>query len=181
MTAGHVVETPSTPLVKKSWIPLVLTLLVTGFTLFLLFLMQSNSVQAPPRTPTRYILPDSFSGSVKVYYGVADSPALREQDGMRIAEIPNTGYLLTSSEPLYGQARDEFVRLTEGGEPVTLGYQYIRDRKNGVTGDNKEYFLRPEELQIRDGELLRHGIVQLPEGTPRYGVAYELFTVRDDF
>ncbi len=181
MTTRQTVEIPPAPLVKRSWTPLVMTLLVTGLTLLLLYLMRANSVEAPRRTPTRYVLPDSFSGPVKVYYGVAGSPALLEDGGMRIAEIPNTGYLLTSSEPLYGQARDQFVRLVEGGEPVTLGYQYIRDRKNGVTGDNKEYFLRPEELQIRDGELLRHGIVQLPEGIPRYGVAYELFTVRDDF
>jgi len=168
---------------KASWLPLAVTLVVAIIVWILYLLMQAGTVEAPERTATRFILPAGFSGSVKVYYGVEGREPLPEQEGFRIVEVPPSGIVAISSEPLYGRALDQFVRLADDqtAEPETLGYHYVRDRKNGITGDNKEYFLRPEEMEQRDTELVRHGIIDPRDGTPKYGVPYELFTIRDDF
>jgi len=166
---------------KTSWVPLI-AVVVTVLVLGVLFaLMRSGAVEAPPRMPVRYILPPDFAGPVKIYYDMENADPIPVEDGVRIIEIPPSGIVLTSSDPDYGQAVDEFLRATGDGELESLGFHYIRDRKSGMTGDNKEYFLRPEELAQRDTELVRHGVVTQPDGLPKYDVPYVLFTVRDDF
>ncbi len=166
---------------KSSWLPII----AVAFTMLAAWgvfaLMQRGVEPAPQRMPTRFVLPQEFSGPVKVYYGFQSAEPLTEEDGYRIVAVPPSGVVLTSSEPLYGQALDQFVRLDAEGNPETLGYHFIRDRKGGLTGDGQEYFLRPEELELRDGELIRWGIINPADGTPKYGVPYELFTIRDDF
>ena len=60
------------------------------------------------RTPDRYLIPKSFHGVFRVYYGVANRPALPFEADFHLLKIPANGKLETSSPLESGAAKDEF-------------------------------------------------------------------------
>jgi len=60
------------------------------------------------RIPDRYILPDGYTGWVKLDYIVKDAPPLPIEDGYRVVRFSADGYAETSSESLRGWASDRF-------------------------------------------------------------------------
>ncbi|MCB2155030.1 hypothetical protein KQI84_09090 [bacterium] len=161
-----------------SWIPIATAL---GLALIMIFVfVDFDRAVAPERTPNSYVLPPGFSGHVKILYEVEDAEPLAIEDGFRVLPINASGYLETSSKMLYGHAEDRFLRRKPEGGFEELTLQDLKIRKNGLEGDQKEYFASAtEELPKRDAMFQAQGRVDA-DGENILGHPYEIMVFRGD-
>ena len=95
----------------------------------------------------RYIIPDGYTGWIKIYYSVKGEPLLPFKDGCNVIKISAKGECITSSNPEFGVAHDEFyyikgdkLELLENGFKAGNGITYwpgIFDDGKATTYDNK--------------------------------------------
>jgi hypothetical protein len=157
--------------------PLVAVVL---FTALLVTLFVNFGSEDPRRLPNRYILPEGFTGNIKIIYQVEGAPPLPLVDEHHIHEIPRSGILQTSSRPEYGFAVDEFLRRSADGGHERLNVQWLKRRINGLLGDRNEFFNSPKELVERDRLFAEEGHVDA-EGNNILRNPYEIIVIRDDF
>jgi hypothetical protein len=67
-----------------------------------------------PRT-FRFLIPEGFSGWVRVDFEVSGAPALLSEAGQTVLKIPATGVLRTSSPEQYGWAKDRYYFSSNAG------------------------------------------------------------------
>lgn len=166
---------------KFSLLPAGLAVLFTALALVLYVQIMNNTESPGERVPNKYVLPQGFTGKIKVLYEVEDAPPLAMHEGYRVVEIPMSGYTETSSEMLYGTAEDLFVRKTAEGEMEELDIQYLKVRKNGLVGDDNEFYSTAKELENRDRILEQQGRLDENGNPKELGPPYELIEIRDDF
>ena len=88
----------------------------------------------PPRRPSKYLVPDGFVGWVRIDFRVSDAPPTPIDSGFYVFEIPDDGWVRTSSDIEYGVATDEYyyvspqglrpLRMTGWGEGGTIWGQF---------------------------------------------------------
>ena len=67
------------------------------------------------RTNRRYIIPQGYKGWVTIRYNFPGSPPLPEVDGFYQLQIPDSGYLFTSTPLEKGWGKDEFYWQSPSG------------------------------------------------------------------
>jgi hypothetical protein len=87
-------------------------LLVSGTSAVLLF---AGYVLYMKRMPRHYVVPAGMEGWVTVRFEKPGAPALPEEDGALVLNIPQDGLLMTSSKLVDGWARDAFFEQGPGG------------------------------------------------------------------
>jgi hypothetical protein len=88
-------------------------LLVSGASAVLLF---AGYVLYLKRMPRHYVVPAGQEGWVTVRFEKAGAPALPEQDGAYLIQVPAGGLLETSTRLEDGWARDAFFEAGPGGK-----------------------------------------------------------------
>ena len=63
----------------------------------------------------RFLIPEGYSGWVRVEFEAAGAPPLPSEGGQTVLKIPATGVLRTSSPERYGWARDSYYFYSDGG------------------------------------------------------------------
>lgn len=85
--------------------------LVINLCLFLTILIfpviSTGMMQNPKRY--RYLVPEDFVGTIKVYYSVKGADKLKNEDGYDIIFVSDSGIVKTSSDPVGGKFHDEFM------------------------------------------------------------------------
>ena len=161
---------------RFSWIPLA-TALGVALAMVAVF-VNFHRGTAPDRTPNKYLLPAGFAGQVKILFESDGAEPLKTEDGYRILPINASGYLETSSEMLYGHAEDAFLRKMPEGGFEELSLQHLKVRKNGIEGDQREYFEDATlELPKRDAMFKAQGRVDA-NGENIPGRPYEIMVFR---
>lgn len=183
--------TPSSPSVeaslaprfvnKRSWVPLIATVLTLGLTLLVIERLQQVAEPAPARTSQRFVLPEGFAGQLRVYYGIAGAPALPVEDGWRVITVPRSGHVETSSPIEYGNGQDLVVRHTADGALETLAPQTVKRRIVGISGDTHEWANHALELNTRDKLVEAGNWTSQTNGESLIGKPYEILYIRDDF
>jgi hypothetical protein len=56
----------------------------------------------------RFLIPENYTGWVRVEFDISGAPALPVEDGETIARIPSSGKLSTSSPEQFGVSHDQF-------------------------------------------------------------------------
>lgn len=110
--------------------------------LMFLFLMIITGMMSNPKR-NRYLIPESFYGTVYIYYNVAGADPLAMEDGYRLIIVPENGVVKTSSEQIGGKLHDEFwlysgdkrVRMS----PDKLGGGASIKQKNSL-GQQEKFF-----------------------------------------
>jgi len=110
------------------------------------------------RPSSVFLLPEGYSGWVRVEFEVADEAALPVEGGQTLLKIPPAGLLKTSSPEQYGWARDKYAFYSNGGlQPIPdsgsgqLIWGKINGEHAGVSGKQKyEEFFVGSEQQFRD-------------------------------
>lgn len=112
---------------KRSWIfPQTSSrsarIVVGAFTLALLTglaLWLSVSARNSTRHASRFLIPDGYTGWVRVEFDVQGAPPLPIEDGQYILKIPPDGVLRTSSAEQYGWAKDHYYYYSaQGARPL---------------------------------------------------------------
>lgn len=102
------------------------------------------------RPSSRFLLPDGYTGWVRIEFEVHDSPPLEMANGRYILRIPSDGKLTTSSPEQYGWANDEYYfysnsgirRLPDSGT-ANLIWGKLNGEAGGLSGTRKyeEFFV----------------------------------------
>jgi hypothetical protein len=104
------------------------------------------------------LIPEAYSGWVRVEFEVAGAPALPVEDGQLLLRVPSTGLLETSSPEEYGWVKDNYAFYSNGGlrpipksGPSRLIWGKINGEATNSAGRRKyEEFFVGTEKQYRD-------------------------------
>jgi hypothetical protein len=91
-----------------------------GFTLALwtgLAVWLGVSARNSTRPASRFLIPDGYTGWVRIEFEVQDAPPLAKEDGEYIVKIPSDGVPRTSSAEQYGWAKDHYYYYSAEGTP----------------------------------------------------------------
>ncbi len=119
-------------------------LLIAGFAW-----MQKSS-QHSTRVSSRFLIPEGYTGWVRVEFDMKDAPPLPVENGQYVLKIPATGALRTSSPEQYGWAKDSYFFYSATGSqqirdsgPDSLIWGKINGEASGVSGIRKyeEFFV----------------------------------------
>lgn len=166
---------------KHSWVPLVVTLMTLALALLVIWRLQVVADVQPARTNQRFVLPEGFSGALRVYYGIDGAPPLPVENGWRLIEVPRSGIVETSSAIEYGKGLDVIVRRTPEGELATLEPQRVKRRIVGISGDTHEWANHALEIRSRDLLIQAGNWKSAINGQSLVGKPYEILYIRDDF
>ncbi len=113
--------------------------LLTGLALWL-----SVSARNSTRPASRFLIPEGYTGWVRIEFEVQDAPPLAKEDGEYIVKIPPGGVLRTSSAEEYGWARDHYYYYSAQGMhplgdsgPGALIWGKINGEGFGASGKRK--------------------------------------------
>jgi len=122
----------------------------------------SISARNASRRSLRFLIPEGYSGWVRVEFEISGAPALTSEGGQTVVKIPPTGRLMTSSPEQYGWARDSYyfysspglssssagLRLILDSGPERLIWGKINGEAAGSQGIRKyeEFFVGTEQL-----------------------------------
>jgi hypothetical protein len=67
------------------------------------------------RPPERYLIPDGFTGWVRIEYRQKDAPPLPSEDGRRLIKLNAQGKIATSSEEQRGHGKDDYFYVGPRG------------------------------------------------------------------
>lgn len=178
---------------KVSIIPWVAVFITCAIIAAWLSKIYDTTAPVPERTPKKIFLPVSYTGKIKITYGVDNADPLNKEDGFYIIDVPLSGIVTTSTKMEWGRAVDEFYRElpapNEAGEEYErLSFNHIKNHKSGLVGDDEEFFESPEELKQRDPEVVAtyeeikdEAQKKMTAGESDIGIpAYEMFIIRDD-
>jgi hypothetical protein len=130
-----------------------------------------------PRTPRqrslRFLIPENYSGWVRVEFEIPGESALPVDAGQTVLKIPSDGLLRTSSPEQYGWAQDAYYSYSRAGVrplpdsgPGRLIWGKINGEASGPSGIRKyeEFFVGTEQqFQEHAGEK---SIGPRPTATP---------------
>ena len=120
------------------------------------------------RLSSRFLIPEGYTGWVRVEFEVKDAPSLPVENGQYVLKIPASGVLTTSSAEQYGWAKDSYDFYTGTGShpvndsgPESLIWGKINGEASGTSGTRKyqEFFVGTNQqfkAQFgRDGNTLQ--------------------------
>jgi hypothetical protein len=128
-------------------ITISLATLALGIGLVAWFTMSSR--EATSRS-LRFLIPDGYSGWVRVEFEVSGAPPLLSEAGQTVLKVPATGVLRTSSPEQYGWAKDYYYFYSNtGAKPISdsgaerLIWGKINGESAGSSGKRKyeEFFV----------------------------------------
>ncbi len=136
---------------------------------FKINVVSTNARNPNPRS-FRFLIPEGYSGWVRVEFEIPDAPLLPVEGGQTVLEIPPSGTLRTSSPEQYGWARDEYVFYsTRGIQPLAdsgpgrLIWGKINGEESSHSGTRKyEEFFVGTQQQFKDQAAQAR-----PEGSPK--------------
>jgi uncharacterized protein DUF6843 len=73
------------------------------------------SARGTARRSLRFLIPEGYSGWVRVEFEVPDEPVLPSEGGQIVLRIPAGGLLKTSSPEQFGWAKDSYAFYSAGG------------------------------------------------------------------
>jgi hypothetical protein len=99
------------------------------------------------RSGNKVLIPDGYTGWVRIYYREANSPALHKEDSHYLVTVDGSGSAHTSSlrEPGYGN--DEYFYVSTGGFQTKLKLQGVEDRADDIVHDFT-YQSEPKEVTL---------------------------------
>jgi hypothetical protein len=151
---------------KRSWIfpdttsrstRIVVAVLTIAMLTGLAFRLVTSTRNSTHRA-SRFLIPEGYTGWIRVEFEVPDAPPLPMQNGQYILKIPADGILRTSSPEQYGWAQDHYyydsaqgVRaLPESGQ-AELVWGRINGEASAASGKRKyEEFFVGTAQQFRD-------------------------------
>jgi hypothetical protein len=110
------------------------------------------------RPTSRFLIPDGYTGWVRVEFEVQGAPPLPMDAGQNVLTIPPSGLLQTSSAEQYGWAKDSYYFSSNAGaRPIpdsgaqALIWGKINGEKSGSSGKRKyQQFFVGTEQQFRE-------------------------------
>jgi hypothetical protein len=159
-------QKPEAGSAKSSWIfpdgaKRPTRIFISSATLLLLVALGAwFSINARNSTPRsmRFLIPEGYSGWVRIEFEVPDAPALPEDAGQPLLRIPPSGTLRTSSPEQYGWVNNSYafyssagVRRVPDSGPGKLIWGKINGEASGASGKRKyEEFFVGTEQQFRE-------------------------------
>jgi hypothetical protein len=118
----------------------------------------STNARNPNPRSFRFLIPEGYSGWVRIEFEIPGAPPLPFEGGQTVLEIPPSGMLRTSSPEQYGWARDEYVLYSNHGMrplsdsgPGRLIWGKINGEQSGHSGTRKyEEFFVGSQQQFKD-------------------------------
>jgi len=178
---------------KISIVPWVAVFITCAIIAAWLTKIYDTTSPVPDRSPKKIFLPVSYTGKIKITYGIEEAEPLEKEDGYYIIDVPLSGIVETSTKMEWGRAVDEFYRKLptpdeSGKEYERLSFNHIKNHKSGLVGDDQEFFESPEEMDLRDPAVVsfyeenkEEAQQKMTAGESDVGIpAYELFIIRDD-
>jgi hypothetical protein len=113
---------------------------------------------ASPRS-LRFLIPEGYSGWVRVEFEVPDAPHLSSEADQTVLKIPAGGVLRTSAPEQYGWALDSYYFYSAAGTrqlpdsgPARLIWGKINGQASGSAGSTRKYeeFFVGTEQQYKD-------------------------------
>lgn len=80
-----------------------------------LFLLLLTGCGLTFRTPLDVLIPEGYTGWVRVEYGVASAPPYATEGGRHVLKIPSSGFVQTSSSFEPGYAADTYYYVASDG------------------------------------------------------------------
>ena len=123
----------------------------------------SASARNSTRPASRFLIPEGYTGWVRIEFEVQGAPSLPLENGEFILKVPTDGVLQTSSPEQYGWAKDHYYyysaqgvsSLSDSG-PTALIWGKINGEESGGAGKRKyEAFFVGTAKQFRDQEPLK--------------------------
>jgi hypothetical protein len=113
----------------------------------------------------RFLIPEGYSGWVRVEFEVSGAPPLPEEADQSVVKFPAEGKFKTSSPEQYGWANDSYyfysgsqLRPLADSGPQQLIWGKINGEAVGLSGKRKyEEFFVGTEQQFRDQAKPEHG------------------------
>ena len=112
-----------------------------------------NARNSTPR-PMRFLIPEGYSGWVRIEFEVPGAPALPQEAGTTVLQIPSSGTLRTSSPEQYGWVNNSYgfyssagVRPIPDSGPGKLIWGKINGEASGASGKRKyeEFFVGTQQ------------------------------------
>ena len=112
-----------------------------------------NARNSTPRS-MRFLIPEGYSGWVRIEFEVPGAPALPEEAGQPLLQIPPSGTLRTSSPEQYGWVNNSYgfyssagVRPIPDSGPGKLIWGKINGEASGASGKRKyeEFFVGTQQ------------------------------------
>jgi len=116
-----------------------------------------NTRSVTPRS-WRFLIPEGYSGWVRVEFEIPGAPPLPEDGGQTVVRIPSSGSLKTSSPEQYGWAKDSYAFYSNAGaRPIPdsgvhrLIWGKINGESSGSSGkrEYEEFFVGTQQ-QFKD-------------------------------
>ncbi len=115
-----------------------------------LVLWLSASARSSARHSSRFLIPEGYTGWIRVEFEVHDAEPLPMEHGEYVLKIPADGVLRTSSTEQYGWAKDHYyyesaagIRPLPDSGPAELIWGKINGEASGTAGKRKyqEFFV----------------------------------------
>lgn len=114
------------------------------------------SINAPNSTPRsmRFLIPEGYSGWVQIEFEAPGAPALPQEGGTTVLQIPPSGTLRTSSPEQYGWVNNSYAFYSSAGVhpipdsgPGRLIWGKINGEASGASGKRKyeEFFVGTQQ------------------------------------
>lgn len=112
-----------------------------------------NARNSTPRS-MRFLIPEGYSGWVRIEFEIPDAPALPEEAGQPLLRIPPSGTLRTSSPEQYGWINHSYAFYSSAGVhpipdsgPGKLIWGKINGEASGASGKRKyeEFFVGTQQ------------------------------------
>jgi len=141
----------------NKWVRRLIVLFTLAIALGAVLWFPAASRSATPR-PLKIIVPQDYSGWVRIDFGVKDAPALPIESGEMLARIPADGRIKTSSPQQFGLSRDSYLFQSAAGlRPIPYSganrmiWGKIDGESSGASGKQTyEEFFVGNEQQYRD-------------------------------
>ncbi len=165
---SSVVSFRQAPAAKRTWIFPETTnrsarIVISVLTLALLTslaLWLSVSARNSTRPASRFLIPEGYTGWIRIEFEVQGAPTLAMEGGEYILKIPSDGVLRTSSAEQYGWARDHYYYYSaQGMRPLSdsgsdaLIWGKINGEGSGASGKRKY-----EELFVGSAQQFRNQV-----------------------
>lgn len=119
----------------------------------------SVSARNSTRRSSRFLIPEGYTGWVRVEFEVQGAPPLPVEAGQNVLRIPPNGSLRTSSPEQYGWARDTYssagLRQLPDSAPQSLIWGKINGETSGSSSQQKyeEFFVGTSQVQRTSKEF----------------------------
>jgi hypothetical protein len=156
---GPASATPSWifPNAAKRWVRFVVILATLGLVVAPAIWFRMSIPDSTPH-PLRFLIPEGYSGWVRVEFEVAGKPPLRAEAGQTTLKVASDGRLQTSSPEPHGVGKDGYFYDSAAGPhplpgfgPGRMIWGKMRGEESGASGTRKyEDFFVGTEQQYRD-------------------------------